>query len=99
MTPKRFWGTDMSAALRAVRSSLGIDALILESRDLSEQSGGGVEITALGESRSFASPATPPAQLNASGPVPPASALVVENSGVREEIAALRSLIYWLAPG
>ena len=27
MTPKRFWGTDMSAALRAVRSSLGPDAL------------------------------------------------------------------------
>ena len=99
MTPKRFWGTDMSAALRAVRSSLGGDALILESRDLTEQSGGGVEITAVGESRSFISAAARPAPVAEPRPAAPPTFQAIENSAVREEIAELRSLISWLAPG
>jgi flagellar biosynthesis protein FlhF len=98
MTPKRFWGTDMSAALRAVRSSLGPDALILESRDLSDASGGGVEITAVGESRGFAAAPSRPAPAEGPIPVPPRAVATIDNTAVRDEIAALRSLIYWLAP-
>lgn len=124
----------MAAALRAVRASLGADALILESRELGEESGGGVEITAVGESRVVAtagqSAAIPLASLaplvapvsgaaarNEPAPVsgfesepqrppqaqappapPPAATPAAQSEAVREEIAALRSLIYWLAP-
>lgn len=124
----------MAAALRAVRASLGADALILESRELGEESGGGVEITAVGESRVVAAPvrsaALPLASLapqavlvsgatprNEPAPVSvfesepqrqppwqpppvkqPAAPPAAQSESVREEIAALRSLIYWLAP-
>lgn len=129
MTPKRFWGADMAAALRAVRASLGPDALILESRELGDESGGGVEIAAVGEARVVTTPApsalasplavhvpvapliTPfvaaPAKAAAAPlfepTLPPAApqpapVLAAQNEAVREEIAALRSLIYWLAP-
>lgn len=101
MTPKRFWGADMSAALRGVRGSLGPDALILESRDLSDASGGGVEITAVGEARAIADTAAPsrPPPVAEPSAVPAPVSQAADHAAVREEIAALRSLIYWLAPG
>jgi flagellar biosynthesis GTPase FlhF len=49
MNPRRFWGRDMGEALRAVRASLGADALISDTRNVSKDQGGGVEITALAD--------------------------------------------------
>ena len=88
MSPRRFWGKDMTAALRAVRNSLGPDALIIETKNISE--GDGIEITALGEGRAAGKsndlPPTVPAFISA--PI----------EEMRDEIAALRSMLSWLAP-
>ena len=51
MNPKRFWGRDMGEALRAVRGSLGADAMISETRNVPKDQGGGIEITALADGR------------------------------------------------
>jgi flagellar biosynthesis protein FlhF len=82
----------MSEALRAVRHSLGPDALILTTRNVAAGDGMAVEVTAL-----------------ADGPEPEAAIpeQVSERDrpaaepidGVRQEIAALRSMLCWLAPG
>jgi flagellar biosynthesis protein FlhF len=87
MSPRRFWGKDMTAALRAVRNSLGPDALILETKNISE--GSGIEITALGGGRAAESDDQPP-------PVPSFISAPIEE--MRDEIAALRSMLSWLAP-
>src|SRR5918999_891472 len=109
MTPSRFWGKDMPSALRAVRGSLGLDALILETRAVAEQNGGGIEILALSETVSTEKPAvqgsataTRPDVLSADASdviaappqIPPPA-----GAEMREELAALRSMLTWLAPG
>ena len=90
MNPKRFWGKDIPAALRAVRSSLGPDALIIETKSVPGGNGGGIVVTALGEGQAVgaAEQASPPPQPLSSAPM----------EEVRDEIAALRSMLSWLAP-
>jgi flagellar biosynthesis GTPase FlhF len=109
MNRSRFWGKDIPAALRAVRGSLGPDALIIETRAVAEQDGGGIEILALAEtvapekrvvtaSSTAARPdvfsADECAFTTAPPPTPPAG-----GADMREELAALRSMLAWLAPG
>ncbi len=82
----------MNEALRAVRSSLGADALISETKNLAKDLGGGVEITAL-----------------AAGEVDEEGDSAVVTSAVktprhpfdelREELALLKTMLGWLAPG
>ena len=92
MNPKRFWGRDMGQALRAVRSSLGPDALIMETKNLSKDLGGGIEITALAEA-----PGLNDMDETEMEGVAEAAPLPVDE--IREELAALRSMLRWLAPG
>ena len=87
MSLRRFWGKDMTSALRAVRNSLGPDALIIETKSISE--GNGIEITALGEGHGADEPK------EQALPAPSISSPIEE---VRDEIAALRSMLSWLAP-
>ena len=109
MNPNRFWGKDMASALRAVRGSLGPDALILETRAVSDQSGGGIEIFALSETASTENP-----NMLASSIVERPNVFSVDSSDIvpmphprvsstgadmLEELAALRSMLSWLAPG
>jgi flagellar biosynthesis protein FlhF len=108
MNHSRFWGKDMASALRAVRGSLGPDALILETRSVLEQNGGGIEILAVSESQqddgalrsssrreseSLERSTTPPRIEEPSQP------MVAANAAMHEELAALRSMLSWLAPG
>jgi flagellar biosynthesis GTPase FlhF len=91
MNPRRFWGRDMPAALRAVRNSLGPDALIIETKSVSEGNRAGIEVTAFGERPDLDEPSErgmPPPQPLSSAPI----------EEVRDEIAALRSMLGWLAP-
>jgi flagellar biosynthesis protein FlhF len=92
MKPKRFWGRDMSEALRAVRGALGADALISETKNLTDELGGGVEIIALGADGVDAG--TEGAALTSARPVrrQPLDEL-------HEELALLKSMLGWLAPG
>jgi len=92
MSPKRFWGRDMTTALRAVRESLGRDALIIETKSVAERNGGGIEITALCEREPAAK--SPAAEI----PLRPPTSNSEPIQEVREEIAALRSMLTWLAP-
>jgi flagellar biosynthesis protein FlhF len=91
MNPKRFWGRDITTALRAVRESLGRDALIIETKTIADGKGGGIEIMALSEKP----PVKEPHARATSVPAPSRSAPIEE---VRDEIAALRSMLCWLAP-
>ncbi|HTN70086.1 MAG TPA: hypothetical protein VMO00_03265 [Methylomirabilota bacterium] len=91
MNPRCFWGKDMTAALRAVRNSFGPDALIIETKNVPDGSGGGIEVMALGEGPEVEEPKERPT----SAPQPLRSAPIEE---VRDEIAALRSMLCWLAP-
>src|ERR1700757_4168259 len=86
MSLRRFWGKDMTAALRAVRNSLGPDALILETKNISE--GSGIEITALGGAEDKSNDRPPPIPSFISAPI----------EEMRDEIASLRSMLSWLAP-
>jgi flagellar biosynthesis protein FlhF len=91
MNHKRFWGRDMNEALRALRRSLGPDALIAETKNLTKDLGGGVEITALAEGETHDETDTievPPVVKAASQPV----------EELREELALLKSMLGWLAP-
>lgn len=92
MNPKHFWGKDMGEALRAVRNSLGPDALILETRNLADGSGGGVQVTALAEELEKG----PSDGVRNLSPIKTSMEPIQE---VRDEISALRSLLCWLAPG
>ncbi len=49
MEPKYFRGTDMAEALKAVKETLGQDALILETRNVPALEGTKVEVTAMRE--------------------------------------------------
>ena len=93
MNHKRFWGRDMGEALRAVRGSLGADAMISETRNLPKDQGGGVEITALADA--------PVAQVDS---IAEPAFVALQNSAypmaeLRQEIAGLKSMLAWLAPG
>jgi flagellar biosynthesis GTPase FlhF len=92
MKHKQFWGRDMGEALRAVRSALGADALISETKNLTKDLGGGVEITALsaGEVGDELDGAAVTAAVKA--PRHPLDEL-------REELVLLKSMLGWLAPG
>jgi len=94
MNPKRFWGRDMAEALRAVRGALGADALISETKNLPKDQGGGIEITALTDGAA--------AQPEVSAePVPFALPQSVPSpmTELRQELAGLKSMLTWLAPG
>jgi len=82
----------MSEALRAVRTALGTDALIMETKNLSKDLGGGVEITAAAEH-----PAPDDHDLRAMKPMPKAQTHPMEE--LREELSALKAMLGWLAPG
>jgi flagellar biosynthesis protein FlhF len=98
----------MAAALRALRGSLGADALVLETRAVAEQKGGGIEIFALSETGSTESNGAPSPSLDARPDVLsvndmdelPAPRRAIADTGIdmREELAALRSMLSWLAP-
>lgn len=98
MKPKRFWGRDMAEALRAVRSSLGVDALVLQTKDLSAESGGGVEITAVAEEPNGSAAHQVGAPL-AAKPYVAANADAQPVEELRHEIGVLKSMLGWLAPG
>lgn len=91
MNHKRFWGRSMGEALRAVRTSLGADALIMETKNLPKDLGGGVEITASAEG-----PAEAQREFKVAAPVKAQSYPMDE---LRHELAALKSMLGWLAPG
>jgi flagellar biosynthesis protein FlhF len=82
----------MSEALRAVRSSLGSDALILETKNRSAELGGGVEITALAEEPALKEPGSAERETDMTQQPNPLDQL-------RQEIVALKSMLGWLAPG
>ncbi len=82
----------MGDALRAVRSSLGSDALILETKNHPEELGGGVEITAFAENTAGKRTGIPERE-SVAGP----RALAVDE--LRQELGALKSMLGWLAPG
>ncbi len=92
MNPKRFWGKDMSEALRSVRSILGNDALIVETENLASEAGGGVEITALGG-------AADGAEVAVAAPVSTPRPVQQDGDDLRQELATLKSMLGWLAPG
>jgi flagellar biosynthesis protein FlhF len=84
----------MAEALRAVRSSLGSDALILETKSRSTESGGGVEITALAEEAGLEESGREERE-SASRQQPQANPM----DEIRQELLALKSMLGWLAPG
>jgi len=94
MNPKRFWGRDMAEALRAVRTALGVDAMISETKSLTKDQGGGVEITALtdGAQTEVELALEPEAIAPRQGAASPMAEL-------RQELAGLKSMLSWLAPG
>ena len=85
----------MSEALRAVRSVLGADALISETKNLTKDLGGGVEITALAAGEIDDERAEMTGVETASA-IKPARHPLDE---LREELALLKSMLGWLAPG
>ncbi len=82
----------MGAALRAVRSSLGSDALILETKNHPDDLGGGVEITALAENPAGKRPGDAEQET-----VARPQTLAMDE--LRQELGALKSMLGWLAPG
>lgn len=89
MNHRKFWGRDMGEALRAVRSTLGDDALIMEAKNLPRDLGGGVEITALADG--------PVAEEE---PVRQVATAVEAHptDDLRRQVASLKAMLAWLAP-
>jgi flagellar biosynthesis protein FlhF len=108
--PRQFWGKDMNEALRAVRATLGSDALILDTKSVPKNRGGkkaGVEITATRE------------EAENEGEEAENEGEEVENDEqggqrtldvgllggaeelreIRQELAELKSMLCWLIPG
>jgi flagellar biosynthesis protein FlhF len=108
MNHSRFWGKDMASALRAVRGSLGPDALILETRPVADQNGGGIEILAFSEAAQKQAN-NPPSLISSRSKawisnqdcatIGPTETSAATGAEVREELAALRAMLSWLAPG
>jgi flagellar biosynthesis protein FlhF len=75
MEARNFVGKDMDEALRALRASLGPDALILQTRHVPAGRGTAVEITALPDQEQNGTPSAPPVRApqvkNVSPPPPP----------------------------
>lgn len=94
MKHKRFWGRDVGEALRAVRGCLGADAMISETRNVPKDQGGGVEITALADRPVdlVDNVAEPEVAAPLQSPASPMAEL-------RQELAGLKSMLSWLAPG
>jgi flagellar biosynthesis protein FlhF len=92
MSLRHFWGNDLSEALRAVRQTLGPDALILETKNVSRNGDIGVEITAFADEPEINDVSPQQQTLTKETPAQP-----IEE--VRQELAALRSMLCWLAPG
>ncbi|MGH7929472.1 MAG: hypothetical protein ACREQV_16915 [Candidatus Binatia bacterium] len=109
MKPSRFWGKDMASALRAVRGSLGPDALILATHAVTDGNGGGIEILASSETAQaekhelpVAALATRPDVLSLSEADPasgPSETMRSASGDMHEDLATLRSMLSWLAPG
>lgn len=95
MNRKLFWGRDMSEALRAVRSCLGADAMISETRLVPKEQGGGIEITALADGPVVES--GDGAEVETVLPVAPDAAHPMAE--LRQELAGLKTMLSWLAPG
>jgi flagellar biosynthesis protein FlhF len=91
MNHKKFWGHDISEALRAVRGALGADALIMETKNLPRALGGGVEITALSEGPVAEEETDPEIAARRRAPAHPMDELC-------RELASLKSMLGWLAP-
>ncbi|HXG51819.1 MAG TPA: hypothetical protein VNN77_10480 [candidate division Zixibacteria bacterium] len=87
MNPRKFRGRDMGEALRAIKDSLGPDALITETRSVADELGGGVEVTALAS-----------APIAHGAPGPHAFPTEPPRDEIREELAVLKSMLGWLAP-
>jgi flagellar biosynthesis GTPase FlhF len=108
MNPNRFWGKDMASALRAVRGALGPDALILTTRAMTDKDGGGIEILAVSENTAIEKHDMVISSLEARPDVlalgeadlasSPSQSVSPAGSDMREELAALRSMLSWLAP-
>jgi len=82
----------MSEALHSVRSSLGPNALILETANLAAEIGGGVEVTAAAEAGATSAPDGAEVEVVAPGASHPMDE-------IRRELATLKNLLYWLASG
>jgi flagellar biosynthesis protein FlhF len=81
----------MGEALRAVRGSLGADALIMETKNVPGDLGGGVEITALADG--------PVAEEEPRAEIAVAShAQAQPMDELWREVASLKSMLVWLAP-
>jgi flagellar biosynthesis protein FlhF len=97
----------MAAALRALRDSLGPDALILETRPVLDQNGGGIEIFAFSEvdRKQVHNPPALSIEVKTSEPdekvgtIAPVETTSSTGAEMREELAALRSMLSWLVPG
>jgi flagellar biosynthesis protein FlhF len=98
----------MPAALRALRADLGNNALILETRSVDSEHGGGVEILAFSDGGMPLSYHT--GSLDNRGTDVARNSLITvgglsdgvageKKDDIREELAALRSMLSWLAPG
>jgi flagellar biosynthesis protein FlhF len=81
----------MSEALRAVRSALGPDALIVDTCSGTRDGGAGVEITALLSGPSSDEFETSEIETPSKKPMAPFD-------DVRQELGALKSMLNWLAP-
>lgn len=94
MEPKYFRGTDMAEALKAVKETLGQDALILETRNVPALEGTKVEVTAMREDeyKNWGQRQGGEEGGSLSG----SSVSVI--SEVRQEIAELKSMFCWLVP-
>jgi flagellar biosynthesis protein FlhF len=99
----------MASATRAVRSAFGPDALILETRPVPDKGGGGIEILALSEGGQYEKanslvlaasmrPNVLAMEIDPGEPTP-REAMPLTGADMREELAALRSMLSWLAPG
>jgi flagellar biosynthesis GTPase FlhF len=102
METREFWGRDMNEALQAVRVALGPDALILGTREESEENGaseGGVKVTAMGE-KSERDVEAPRRSTSTRG----RSTAVREESKIEglkdicQQLEELKSLLHWLVP-
>ena len=82
MPPRAFRGKDLDEALRAVRAALGPDALILETRTPPSREGSAA-VEILADD---------------GGPDAPAAGGGLELKAVRDELAEIKSLFYWLMP-
>ncbi len=95
MEAKHFWGNSIAQALVAVRNALGPDALILGTRSVPTKNGEGIEITAMADHEEERLEERQRQGGEENSPLSQVSVI----SGVREELAELKSMFSWLVPG